>query len=36
AAQAAHPGLELVESKLTLPEAGKHDGGFFAVLRTPK
>lgn len=33
AAQAAHPGLELVDSKLTLPEAGKHDGGFFAVLR---
>ena len=35
AAQAAHPGLELVDSKLTLPEAGKHDGGFFAVLRAP-
>lgn len=33
AAQAAHPGLELVDSKLTLPEAGRHDGGFFAVLR---
>ena len=33
AAQAKHPELELVASKLTLPEAGKHDGGFFAVLR---
>lgn len=31
----AHAGLEMVDSKLTLPAAGKHDGGFFAVLRVP-
>lgn len=29
---AAHPGLRLVASQLTLPAAGQHDGGFFAVL----
>ncbi len=33
AAQARHPGLELVASKLTLPAAGQHDGGYYAVLR---
>ena len=30
---AAHPGDEVVESRLTLPVVGQHDGGFFAVLR---
>lgn len=29
----AHPELEVVDSKLTLPVMGQHDGGFFAVLR---
>jgi len=33
AAQQAHADLELVESHLTLPQAGAHDGGFYAVLR---
>lgn len=33
AALAAHPGLELVHSKLTLPAKGEHDGGYFAVMR---
>lgn len=36
AARTAHPDLELVTAKLTLPATGQHDGGFFAVLhRTP-
>jgi 16S rRNA (cytosine967-C5)-methyltransferase len=30
---AAHPGLEIKATELTLPAAGKHDGGFFAVLQ---
>jgi 16S rRNA (cytosine967-C5)-methyltransferase len=33
AAQQDHEGLELVDSQLTLPQAGAHDGGYFAVLR---
>ena len=35
AARQAHAGLELVDSQLTLPHAGAHDGGYFAVLRRP-
>jgi 16S rRNA (cytosine967-C5)-methyltransferase len=30
---ALRPGIEVVRSELTLPSAGRHDGGFFAVLR---
>lgn len=33
ALQAKFGGLELIDSRLTLPVAGRHDGGFFAVLR---
>jgi len=33
AALAKHADLAMIESKLTLPAAGQHDGGFFAVLR---
>lgn len=29
----AHPDLELLEQVTTLPAAGEHDGGFYAVLR---
>ena len=27
------PGVEVLRRELTLPSAGRHDGGFFAVLR---
>jgi 16S rRNA (cytosine967-C5)-methyltransferase len=27
------PGVEVLHRELTLPSAGRHDGGFFAVLR---
>ena len=33
AALAAHDGLELCSQQLSLPLAGKRDGGFFALLR---
>lgn len=33
AALAAVPGLELLTAALTLPAAGSHDGGYYAVLR---
>ncbi|MCK5944058.1 MAG: hypothetical protein KAI24_18885 [Planctomycetes bacterium] len=35
AARSEHGALELVASQLTLPRAGVHDGGYFAVLRRP-
>ncbi|HEB54325.1 MAG TPA: RsmB/NOP family class I SAM-dependent RNA methyltransferase [bacterium] len=33
AALEAHPGLEQIEARLTLPRVREHDGGYFAVLR---
>ena len=33
AALAGHADLHLAEEQLTLPAAGQHDGGYFAVLR---